>query len=305
MVQAATYAPARIRTAPVMTKAKLFHLARKALAFPTRTEAARYLLRVARRVPPQTHWRREFVRLGKALAAGVPASPVFQTEGNGKLPFVSFSTLPVLTCHGYGECGRWCYSFRSWRYPAAFCRQLQNTILLKHDPDLVRVAWLALPEGVTVRLYVDGDFGTAADVELWMDLLHARPDLRAYGYSKSWELLWGWHVAHGGDWPANYVLNLSSGGRPQSVTAEQMRSLPVVRGEFLSLPVDYRPAVVRGNIGFKRFQDPDYHRAVRAAGRERGLKVFSCPGYCGECNANGHACGSERFRGVVIAIGVH
>jgi hypothetical protein len=34
--------------------------------------------------------------------------------------------------------------------------------------------------------------------------------------------------------------------------------------------------------------------------------VFVCAGKCGDCLPDGtHACGSDRFRGVTIAIGVH
>ena len=53
--------------------------------------------------------------------------------GNSKLPFLSWSTLPGVNCPGAGDCWLdgtgFCYSPKSWRYPAAFARQLQNTIL--------------------------------------------------------------------------------------------------------------------------------------------------------------------------------
>ena len=78
--------------------------------------------------------RRSQAQRLRKLAAGLRESRtafnVF-TEGNSKLPFYSWSTLPQWTCPGAGDCLRFCYSFRAWRYPAAFCRQLQNTLLLR------------------------------------------------------------------------------------------------------------------------------------------------------------------------------
>lgn len=62
-------------------------------------------------------------------------------DGNQKLPFVAYSELPMATCPGAGSCGvykkdsrsgapasGWCYSFKAWRYPAAFTRQFLNTL---------------------------------------------------------------------------------------------------------------------------------------------------------------------------------
>ena len=50
-------------------------------------------------------------------------------KGNQKLPFWAFSDLPAITCPGAGECLKWCYSFKAWRYPAAYFRQLQKKIM--------------------------------------------------------------------------------------------------------------------------------------------------------------------------------
>lgn len=56
-------------------------------------------------------------------------------KGNGKLPFMSYSELPMATCPGAGDCAvysqqtaGWCYSFKAWRYPDAFARQFLNTL---------------------------------------------------------------------------------------------------------------------------------------------------------------------------------
>ena len=58
------------------------------------------------------------------------------TVGNMKLPFLNFSTLPAVTCSGAGSCLNWCYSFKAWRYPSAFFRQCQNTLLM-FDFDII------------------------------------------------------------------------------------------------------------------------------------------------------------------------
>jgi hypothetical protein len=105
--------------------------------------------------------------------------------------------------------------------------------------------------------------------------------------------------------PENYKLNLSTGGK-SIISEEKMVTLPFVRGRFISIPIEYRPANKKqGKIGFERYDDPEYHRAVRAAATAAGLKVFSCPGKCGSCAGGRHACGSSLFDDVVIAIGIH
>lgn len=69
---------------------------------------------------------------------------VLAAKGNKKLPFVSYSELPMATCPGAGLCrvpmnhdtrralrangGAWCYSFKAFRYPTAFARLFLNTL---------------------------------------------------------------------------------------------------------------------------------------------------------------------------------
>lgn len=263
-------------------------------------------------------WRRDMGRLARtlfALASGKgmiakwrPAFRVFNLNGNTKLPFAAFSTLPVVTCPGAGECVSWCYSFTGWRYPAAFARQLQNTLLLWFAPEVVRTAFDTLPSGVTLRLYVDGDFDSLATVRFWMDALTSRPDIRAYGYSKSWDLLREYDTVTGGAWPTNYALNLSNGARAQATLA-QMERLTITRGQFVTVSIRglYRPAKT-GRIGFERYSDRRYHAAVRKAARDSGIvgPIFSCPGTCGTCTVKEHACGdNSRFSGIVIVNGEH
>lgn len=226
------------------------------------------------------------------------------TEGNGKLPFYCFSSMAILDCPGAGECAGWCYSKQAWRQPNAWGRQVSNSILLRSDEGrtLIRQAFLALPYGVVVRLYVDGDFANVEVLRFWMDLIHERPDLKVYGYSKSWLEFIQLYLT-GYTWPVNYALNLSGGSRHDSRMLEIMRDHPVVRGEFIAVPVE-RIHMRSGAYQSKRHEGhAAYSKNVRESA---GKRVFVCAGKCGDCLPDGsHACGSSRMAGVTIAIGVH
>lgn len=312
----------RSRKTPKMPRPKLVDFTAKIVSANSLEEVVDILRRKAKHiaaVPPSVdsrtgklvqwaNWRNTLQRLANGLnpnsRTGTRAvAPVIILDGNVKLPFACFSSLPVFTCPGAGDCATWCYSLTSWRHAAPWARQVQNTLLLRFAPQLIEKAFMSLPSGIVFRLYVDGDFSNESDVAFWMQLLSQRPDIKAYGYSKSWDLLWEYAQRH--RVPENYRLNLSSGGSSQRVSRESMLALPWVRGNFLSLPVEYRPPGVTGNPGFKRYDDPEYHRAVRRTASALGLKVFSCPGKCGGCALGKHACGSDLFRGVNIAIGIH
>ena len=246
---------------------------------------------------------------------------VFAAAGNMKLPFYAFSSLPGFDCPGAGAClygdneftpanfGKgWCYSFTGWRYPAAFFRQLQNSILLRSSAGraLISNEFANIPEGRTVRLYVDGDFANLAILRFWMDQCKAREDLKVYGYSKSWKLFLTLDK-QGYSFPVNYLLNVSSGSRYGSTVKGKLLQLDCTRGEFVAVPV------ARKWITSKAYQDKgndgskEYRKEVAANLRKAGHeKVFACPGACGNCIARKeHACGSERMRGVVIGIGIH
>jgi hypothetical protein len=234
-------------------------------------------------------------------------------EGNGKLPFYAFSSLAGLDCPQAGAClyrdGKeengpmtgFCYSFKCWRYPDAFMRQLVNSIRLRSEEGRAEIvaAWFDLPKGATVRLYVDGDFASPEILSFWFRLCFARPDLQVYGYSKSWRLILD-YANSGGRFPANYLLNLSSGGSGTEEEKAAVSRLPIARGEFIAVPTlrDHGKAYQsRKNAGFA-----DYARDVKA---QSGRKVFVCSGKCGDCTPSGHACGSKKFRGIPIAIGIH
>jgi len=220
---------------------------------------------------------------------------IWQLKGNNKLPFAFFSAMPDVTCPGAGPCLNICYSFRSWRYPTAYFRQLINTLLMATAAgrQVIAVATAKLPQNIEIRLYVDGDFANVEQVAYWMDEIRKRPDLAVYGYSKSWKEL----LAYNGVWPSNYLLNLSNGGNAEYLRADVAR-LPIVRGGFLTVDIDKRLA--------GKYDDKSYKAAVRAAAKSAGIdRPFVCPGRCGACTKSGHFCGRSDTAGVSVVIGVH
>jgi len=254
---------------------------------------------------------RKLIAQAEAIESGTLSRASFSIwakNGNSKLPFVSFSSMAILDCPGRGECATkgWCYSLKAWRNPNALGRQASNSMLLRSPAgrDLIAREFSRL-KTETVRLYVDGDFHSKENLKFWMDLIKTRPDIQVYGYSKSWVEFVALHLS-GYAWPENYLLNLSGGSRWGDGVRVAMESLPIVRGEFLAVPVDREHLKnhsyqSRRNAGF-----PAYARQVRANASQR---VFVCTGNCGDCltiaGKNQHACGSELMRGKAIAIGTH
>ena len=230
-------------------------------------------------------------RLLETINYGTARYSIIAAKGNKKLPFYAFSTLPGVTCPGAGECLDYCYSFGSWRHPQSFGRMAQNAILMRFAPSLIRKAFNDIPDDADFRLYVDGDFASMADVNFWFDLLRSRPNVSAYGYSKSLQLL----ADYSGEFPTNYRLNLSSGHNAGDAIVGRIKTLPIYRGEFVAV-----------NIGRKVKSADHGTRAVNNALRKSyGKSAFTCPGKCGSCTPKGHACGSSRFDGVDIIIAVH
>lgn len=208
--------------------------------------------------------------------------------GNKKLPFLTFSTLPVVNCPGALDCLVYCYSLKGWRYPAVFFGQLQNTLLMNDFSIIERELNRVLNSSkfrdksrVDFRLYVDGDFKTIDDLKNWMNLLDKFPVLSSYGYSKSLNLFLQLNET-GFKFPKNYVLNLSNGGK-FDMFKPVLQKLDFVRGNFTA---------VKGKISEIR--------------KKFKKKIFICPGECGDCTSVGHACGNnEIFRNMEIVIPIH
>ncbi len=297
----------KMKYVPTVSNADCLRFARLCMKCETLADAAAAARRMARRIRGSARekgtWKYYLIRFAAALESGRLPHSIFARKGNVKLPFVAFSTLPIVTCPGAGACAgitkrggapdlkrAFCYSLRAWRYPAAFLRQCMNTLLLRFNRRAIIDAFKALPQGITFRLYVDGDFDSEGTALFWFNVLRQRPDVACYGYSKSWGII----ESLASQVPPNYALNLSSGGIDDDDAAfrGRLRALPFVRGEFLALPV-----VGEFARGYKRYNDPEYHRAVRAAAAAAGIgKVFSCPGQCGSCTGAGHACGARMPR---------
>jgi len=233
--------------------------------------------------------------------------------GNAKLPFLSWSTLPGVNCPGAGSCwlngAGFCYSIKSWIRPNPFARQLQNTILesghfgraviLQHlDRELARPKFKNM-DRVTLRLYVDGDFSSLEILKFWMNAIKARPKLEVYGYSKSLHLFKELSET-GFEFPSNYTLNGSAGSVYQDTpTAAEVGQLSIFRGEFIAVPVQ-KSTLKAWRAGA---MDKTQTEEIRGQFKE---KVFICPGKCGECTKQGHACGNnDTFNNVKIVIPAH
>lgn len=291
---------------PTFSRPQAIRLAERCLASGSLAAAADIIGRAAKRIGSTRRrgtWGYYARRFAAALRDGRQLFSVFNHTGNIKLPFVSFSTLPLFTCPGAGECTEYCYSLRGWRYPASYFRQLQNTLLMRFAPDIVADAFRDIPVGRALRLYVDGNIENTAQLRFWFDLLRSRPDIQAYGYSKSWEVFAEYDQTDG-TYPDNYALNLSSGSRYGAELLERMERLPITRGQFIAVNTPSR----HSRDTLQRFASSDYHTEVRAAARQvtGNPRVFSCTGRCGTCTRFGHACGDRnRFGMVTIAIGIH
>jgi hypothetical protein len=267
-------------------------------------------------------WHFGYLKFAEFMDTGQAQFTII-AKGNGKLPFYAYSQLPGFTCPGAADClviklgngttkDGWCYSFKAWRYPAAFFRQLQNTILMDTTAgrQQIMAAFHKLPAGATYRHLVDGDFRDAGHMSFAFRMLMSRPDVKAYGYSKSWPLFLAW-ADSGKPIPGNYVLNLSGGSKYGEEMADEMRQLvnadglPVVRDSFLALPVSHKmPAGGKLNTDWQAWA-AEIRQTAAAAGMG---KVWVCPGKCGDCaggkGVNVHACGSLNFNMPVI-IGIH
>lgn len=254
-------------------------------------------------------WIKELNKLKAFLTTGDVQFSIFIKDGNIKQPFLSFSGIPGNGfCPGAGDCVNFCYSFRAWRYPAAFCRQVQNTFLLNSEigqanilselDNILATRKFQKMDRVDFRLYVDGDFRSVEDIHFWMEALRNRPKIACYGYSKSFLELLGYDTAldvTGDTWPDNYLLNVSGGHKHTQSIVNHVKRLPITRGSFIAVPVGHK-------VTSKDHGTSEHNKVLRAS---FGRKAFTCPGKCGTCTPSGHACGSDRFRDLDIIIAIH
>jgi hypothetical protein len=284
-----------------------------------------------------------------------PPFTVF-TEGSSKLPFFQWSTVPGATCPGAGRCwtkdpeergnGKkapkggprgYCYSLSGWRNVVPYLRQLQNTIMLRL-PNKATVINMSLkqvqakePKAV-VRLYVDGDFDSLETLEFWMHICERYPQMRFYGYSKSWDIFLAYDKKHNGKWPANYLLNLSNGSfyerldtpkgdanNPYNKIMDRMLALGCTRGRFVAIrmpkdaPNGKAPKLPKDEVeqNGEKIEDPRnnpvtreklllHRQAVAEEATRQGIplgsnqtKFFTCPGLCGFCLGKYEGAGSD------------
>ena len=221
------------------------------------------------------------------------------SQGNSKLSFLSFSTLPLITCPGAKDCKIYCYSLKAFRYPSAFFRQCQNTILMKYNfsviaNELNKYNNIAIKNNTNIdfRLYVDGDFSNEGELINWMSLLKQCNKINSYGYSKSKHLFLELYKKNF-KYPSNYKLNLSNGSKFDFLDNELLK-LDFVRGRFMSYKFDKK---IKVNSLSK-----ENKKQIRNSFKN---KVFICPGICDSCTNKGHACGSDTFKNIDIVIPVH
>lgn len=255
------------------------------------------------------HWMaafRKFQSFQAALISGddftilkQATGKIFSAKGNSKLPFLAFSSMPLADCPGKGDCASFCYSKKAWRNIHPYFKQLRNSLLMRFRFNLIEAEFervlagkkFASQETVEFRLFVDGDFDSMTTLKNWMGVIKARPNLKAYGYSKSWEIMVAFPES---EWPTNYTLNLSSGSKyhKNSGISRAMESIPPARGWFLALGKKPKGS----NYGSK-----DYRAAAKAAAKAAGLsRFFICPGLCGNCTKAGPYCESSAKAPAVI-----
>ena len=230
----------------------------------------------------------------------LPRYGIFQAK-NSKVPFIQYSTLPLVNCPGAAECKTYCYSLKAWRYPNALFRQIQNTILERRAFSVITSELLnKINAGkykklnkIDFRLYVDGDFPSYEILDNWLNFLAVNPRLNVYGYSKSLHLF-KQRIESGDIWPKNYVLNLSNGGKYDNLHNELIKH-DQVRGKFYAVSIGRKTSP-------QKLTKPERAQIRKQTPR----KVFICPGLCGSCTSAGHACGNlSTFKNLDIVIPIH
>lgn len=112
-------------------------------------------------------------------------------KGNNKIGknVYTFSTTPGLpenggTCPGASEwCIAHCYAARLQRYPSAAARWAENAQAV--DAGLMPEVPAKARE---YRIHVAGDFDSVPYIEAWIALAESRPDVKFWGYTRSWRV---------------------------------------------------------------------------------------------------------------------
>ncbi len=232
------------------------------------------------------------------------------SDGNAKLKFLNFSTMPKVNCGGAGGCLSFCYSFKSLRNPNVVARWVANTILENHAFEILEdsLRWnlgrakyrVGLDQVVDFRLYNDGDFQSLDKMISWFDILNKFPQLQSYAYSKSLHLFKNFIDEYGAEnIPSNFVLNLSSGVHPiYKPLKKVLAKYDFVRGEFIGIDLGKKVKPTE----LTKEQKQELRQKAYAMGFK---KAFACGGICQSCTNQGHACGMRKLKDVAIVTPIH
>lgn len=145
-----------------------------------------------------------------------------QTNGklkNSSVMSYAFNLPAIGTCPGAGDCKQFCFAFSEQkRYPSAMAHRARSWALSK-SIDFISVINAELKEltkrhgigGFAVRVHASGDFYSPRYARDWARIARANPLVQFYAYTKSI------HIVRGVDWPTNFCLILSLGGRHDTV----------------------------------------------------------------------------------------
>jgi hypothetical protein len=130
---------------------------------------------------------------------------------------------------------------------------------------------------VYLRLFVDGDIAFESNIVEWMKVIAAMNEgahdvlrlvgkkrggklghIEAYGYSKCWQQFVNANGVLQGNWPSNYMLNLSKDSTyaNDGRLVAALQSLPIYRGYFDSIPLSRWLPELEATDPNQRFDPP-------------------------------------------------
>lgn len=114
-------------------------------------------------------------------------------RGNTKIGTISQFSLPAgqhfrgAACPGATEfCESLCYA-KATLFTFHEAQYYINWAYVQLWPERFLDVWRELPLTEVVRIHVGGDFFSPAYVDLWAQIVSARPDVRFYAYTRSWQ----------------------------------------------------------------------------------------------------------------------